>query len=197
MTSVMERRAFATGLAALLARPLAGEAQQAAKPYRIGILDPGEDRPAAEMGPTTTSGISVTPGTAAGVAGGLLGLAGRLTGKKELSYAGQGVGTVSGIAQTAMNRGADAAATGALSGGVMAGFGAMASAANAETTKYISERMGPIAGQITSGLASLTQLADYAYPGVGTAASMFLEGIVGAIASGFSSPVYAEHRDEQ
>jgi len=42
----MERRAFVTGLAALLARPLAGEAQQAAKLYRIGILDPGEDRPA-------------------------------------------------------------------------------------------------------------------------------------------------------
>jgi len=40
----MERRAFVTGLAALLARPLAGEAQQAAKLYRIGILDPGEER---------------------------------------------------------------------------------------------------------------------------------------------------------
>src|SRR5262249_5223927 len=50
----------------------------------------------------------------------------------------------------------------------------------------------PIAGQITNTLANLAQIAGP----IGMAAGMFLSGIMGAIASGFSSPVYAEHRDE-
>src|SRR5262249_4215996 len=85
------------------------------------------------------------------------------------------------------------AATGGLAGSATSvGFGPAANAANAETAKYISERMGPIAGQITNTLANLAQIAGP----IGMAAGMFLSGIMGAIASGFSSPVYAEHRDE-
>jgi putative ABC transport system substrate-binding protein len=37
----MDRRIFLTGLSALLAAPLAAEAQQAGKVYRLGILSPG------------------------------------------------------------------------------------------------------------------------------------------------------------
>src|SRR5262249_36215529 len=37
----MNRRAFVTGLGALLAVPRAGEAQQAGRVYRVGILSPG------------------------------------------------------------------------------------------------------------------------------------------------------------
>jgi hypothetical protein len=36
----MHRRAFVTGLGAALAAPLAVEAQQAAKVYRIGVFTP-------------------------------------------------------------------------------------------------------------------------------------------------------------
>ena len=37
----MDRRAFVAGAAALLAAPLAAEAQEAGKVYRLGILSPG------------------------------------------------------------------------------------------------------------------------------------------------------------
>ena len=41
MTSVMDRRVFLAGAVALLAAPLAAEAQQAAKIPRVGYLSPG------------------------------------------------------------------------------------------------------------------------------------------------------------
>jgi hypothetical protein len=38
----MNRRAFVTGLGAVLAAPLAADAQQAGKVWRIGFLSPGQ-----------------------------------------------------------------------------------------------------------------------------------------------------------
>jgi hypothetical protein len=152
-------------------------------------------------------GLSVTPGTAAGVAGGLAGLVGGLTGNKDVSNAGTGLSLAAKGADIAKNGGQAAASLpqgasmldqsmaaggGAVGSAVNMGFGVMAGASNAAAAQYIGERMGPIAGQITNTIANLAQIAGP----LGTAAGMFLSGIMGAIASGFSSPVYAEHRDQ-
>src|SRR5438445_12033210 len=45
MTSVMDRRAFIAGTLAVVATPLAAEAQQTGKVPRIGVLAPGTPTP--------------------------------------------------------------------------------------------------------------------------------------------------------
>jgi putative tryptophan/tyrosine transport system substrate-binding protein len=51
----MNRRAFVTGLAAVLAAPLAAEAQQAGRVYRLGVLTPGGH--SAESAPTMATAL--------------------------------------------------------------------------------------------------------------------------------------------
>src|SRR5262249_4828609 len=93
---------------------------------------------------------------------------------------------------TAYNMANSGAGAGALGGLASAGFGVMGSAAEGDANRYVAERMGPIAGQITGALSSILNMGGP----VGIAAGMFLSGIMGAIASGFGTPVYAEHRNE-
>jgi hypothetical protein len=154
-------------------------------------FQPNMEQPAT---PSDSGGFSggVTPGAAGGIAGGLMSLIGGATGNKGLQYGGQAASIAAPLAQTAATQGAEAAANGAVGGAATMGFGLAAGATNAAASQYISERMGPIAGQITNTLSNLASIAGP----VGMAAGMFLSGIMGAISSGFSSPVYAEHRNE-
>lgn len=154
----------------------------------------------AEMGPTGAEGGSGFGmggqgipglgglGTGLGLAGSGLGVAGLLSGNQDLTTAGRAVGTAGSVAGSLSGAGNALSQVGDL-GIAGVGFGLPLGAANQDLSQYIGERLGGPTGAISNIAGDIGNLI---FPGMGS----FAEGLTGAIASAFSAPVYAQHRQD-